>query len=84
MWNGAAETLNANPITSRTIASSASAATAGPAGERARHRGIFVVAVAPYAIATPYRKNAEANAPSRKYFIGGLGRAGGGPEPVST
>ena len=46
-----------------------------PASARAI-AGIFVVAVAPYAIAIPYRKNAEANAPSRKYFIAAsVGRA---------
>ena len=30
---------------------------------------MFVVPVAPYAHATPNRKNAEENAPSRKYFM---------------
>ncbi len=30
---------------------------------------MFVVPVAPYAHATPNRKNADENAPSRKYFI---------------
>ena len=58
MWNGAAETLNANPTTSKAIARSASAcepvcpASAwtmpGPATPT-----IFVDVVAPYAIAMP-------------------------------
>ena len=68
MWNGAAETLNANPIASSDHREQRDRQRPRPAGERARHPAIFVVPVAPYAIATPYRKNAEANAPSRKYF----------------
>ena len=74
MWNGAAEILKPNPITRNAIARSASACEpVWPAivwtipGDATPT--IFVDVVAPYAIATPYRKNADENAPSKKYFI---------------
>ena len=38
MWNGAAETLNANPIASRTIANSAIASDPVPPASASRHR----------------------------------------------
>jgi hypothetical protein len=66
--------LKPKPITRNAIARSASAcdpvcpASAwtipGPVTPT-----IFVDVVAPYAIATPYRKNADEKAPRRKYFI---------------
>ena len=68
MWNGTAATLKANPIASSAIAARASAIepvrppSAVATGQTRGARGL-------YAIATPYRKNAEENAPRRKYFI---------------
>src|SRR5689334_7056022 len=69
MWNGTAETLNANPTSSRPSASqcigdgvSACAAMAWPI------RSSRVLPVTPYVNAMPYRKNALAKAPSRKYL----------------
>ena len=74
MWNGAEDTLNPNPISRNAIASRASACEPVWPARACTMPGdvtptIFVVFVAPYAIATPYRKKAEENAPSRKYFI---------------
>src|SRR6266480_3116760 len=69
MWNGTAETLNANPTASRPIAANASGN--GPMWPW-KLRAIsprFVVWACPYANAMPYRKNALEKAPSRKYFI---------------
>src|SRR5213596_1182547 len=69
MWNGTAETLNANPTASRPIAANASGiGPTCPWNVRAI-AARFVVCVAPYASAIPYRKNALENDPSKKYFI---------------
>src|SRR5262245_30867113 len=84
MWNGTAETLKANPIASRPIAVTARAI------EPVRPARAFEIAArlvepdAPYAIATPKRKNAEENAPSRKYFIAPSTEPSRLEKPVST
>ena len=65
MWNGTDEILKPKP-TSRSaspIVSSESRPVEAPIRSR------FVVPVAPYTRAIPYRKKALAKAPSRKYFI---------------
>ena len=83
MWNGTAATLNANPTSRKTTASSPIAWLPGPPSASAI-LPMFVVPVAPYAIAMPYRKNAEENAPSRKYFIDASPATARDENPVST
>ena len=69
MWKGTAETLKPKPTRSRPTAVSARASVpVRPARARATSP-IFVVPVAPYAMAMPKSRKAEENAPSRKYFI---------------
>src|SRR5207253_3809701 len=68
MWKGTAATLKANPTPSRPIAARARAGSVCPMSLRLI-AAMFVVPVAPYASAIPYRKKAEENAPSRKYFM---------------
>src|ERR1043166_7219261 len=69
MWNGTAETLNAKPTSS-----SPSASQCIGEGDRAwaaitePMRSRRVLPVTPYVNAMPYRKNALAKAPSRKYL----------------
>jgi hypothetical protein len=83
MWNGAAEILNPNPIASSPMAVSASACDPVCPPSALTIATIFVLAVAPYARATPYRKKAELKAPSKKYFTAAswLRRP---PSPVKT
>src|SRR5918994_290592 len=69
MWNGTAETLNANPTASSPIAVTARATEPVRPASASAIAGSRVDPVAPYAIAMPNRKNADENAPSRKYFI---------------
>src|SRR2546429_166035 len=68
VWNGPTEPLNSGPTTS----------TPNPPNSKASERSVPAAALAmsasrtepanPYSNARPYRKNAEANAPSRKYL----------------
>src|SRR5579863_4342332 len=67
MWNGAAATLNPSPTNMNATATNASNGT-GPAWSVPLIWLIFVDPVAPNISATPYKKNAVANEPSRKYF----------------
>src|SRR5580658_1840783 len=65
--NGAAATLNPRPTNINATATNASNGI-GPAPNVPLIWSIFVEPVAPNINATPYRKNAVANEPSRKYF----------------
>src|SRR6266704_5174107 len=66
MWNGTAATLNANPTSSS--ARPAGSMTPVPPSPTWTPMSVrFVVPVAPYTNAMPYRRNPDANAPSRKY-----------------
>src|SRR5580704_13002125 len=66
-WNGAAATLNPRPTNMKATATYASSGI-GPDCKAARMESMLVDPVAPNINATPYRKNAVANEPSRKYF----------------
>src|SRR5579863_1149045 len=67
MWNGAAATLNPSPTNIRAMATYTSNST-GPVCSFWLMMAMLVDPVAPNIMATPYRKNAVANEPSRKYF----------------
>ena len=66
-WNGAAATLNPKPTNIIATATNASNGI-GPLCKLLLIWSIFVDPVAPNINATPYRKNAVANDPSKKYF----------------
>src|SRR5579864_6332484 len=66
-WNGAAATLNPRPTNISAIAANTSIST-GPDCSRWAMMSMLVDPVAPNMSATPYKKNAVANEPSRKYF----------------
>src|SRR5438874_190321 len=66
MWNGTAETLNANPTARRPIAANDSGIGPMCPWEARAIAARFVVWAAPYASAIPSRENAVENAPSRK------------------
>ena len=66
-WNGAAATLNPRPTNINATATNASKGI-GAACSDLLIRSMLVDPVAPNINATPYRKNAVANDPSRKYF----------------
>src|ERR1700756_999763 len=66
-WNGAAATLNPRPTNISAIAANTSIST-GPDCSLWAMMSMLVDPVAPNIKATPYRKNAVANEPSRKYF----------------
>src|SRR5258708_4815655 len=67
IWNGAAAILNPMPINISATATYTSGAI-GPEARACVIASMFVEPVAPNIIATPYRKNAVANDPSRKYL----------------
>src|ERR1700683_5521783 len=67
IWNGATATLNPSPTNMNATATNASNGT-GPARNVPPIVSMCVEPVAPNINATPYRKNAVANEPSRKYF----------------
>src|SRR6185369_9577045 len=67
MWNGTADTLNANPTARRPTASSASVVL-GPDATAVATASRRVEPAIVKANAMPYRKNALENAPSRKYL----------------
>src|SRR5579859_1008765 len=66
-WNGAAATLKPRPTNISAIAANTSIST-GPDCSLWAMMSMLVDPVAPNIKATPYRKNAVANEPSRKYF----------------
>src|SRR5580704_17424982 len=66
-WNGATATLNPRPTNISAIEAYASI-SAGLDSSRWLMVSMLVDPVAPNISATPYRKNAVANDPSRKYF----------------
>src|SRR4051812_653972 len=84
VWNGTAATLNANPTASSPAAVRASASLPTRAVSDRAIPVMLVVSVAPYTIAMPYRKNAEENAPSRKYFIAPSVAVNRNENPVRT
>src|SRR6266702_112373 len=67
-WNGAAETLKPSPTIIIASARKAMRGVALPPSPAAI-AAMLVDPVAPNASATPYRKNAVANEPSRKYLM---------------
>src|SRR5690606_7021050 len=86
MWNGTAEILNANPTSSRPSANSIIGVTFSPSFPiQAPMSPSCVEPVRTYVSATPYRKNALENAPSRKYLKAASLAAGESRRsPVST
>src|ERR1700734_2443511 len=66
-WKGAAATLNPKPTNIIATATNASNGI-GPLCKVLLISSMFVDPVAPNINATPYRKNAVANDPSKKYF----------------
>src|ERR1700723_467408 len=67
IWKGAAATLNPRPTNIRAMATYTSNTT-GPASSFRLIWSMLVNPVAPNMSATPYRKNAVANDPRRKYL----------------
>ena len=84
MWNGTADTLNANPTASSPIAVTASATEPVRPASASAIADSRVDPDAPYAIAIPNRKKAEENEPSRKYFIAPSTDPSRVEKPVST
>ena len=84
MWNGTADTLNANPTASSPIAVTASATEPVRPASASAIADSRVDPDAPYAIAIPNRKKAEENEPSRKYFIAPSIDPSRVEKPVST
>src|SRR5215207_8590572 len=69
-WNGTAETLNPRPTRSNEMPVSSSPSWMITTSDRyAWMSARLVDPVAPYIMAMPYSRNAEANAPSTKYFM---------------
>src|SRR5918992_2081107 len=68
MWNGTAATLKAKPTARSPAAASDRPSDPVPPPRASAIPPMLVVPAAPYAMAMPYRKKAEENAPSRKYF----------------
>src|SRR5581483_126104 len=69
LWKGAAEILNASPTKMSAAATPISVSGGGAAEASIRRISVRLVdPVAPYIQAIPYRRNAVANEPSRKYF----------------
>src|SRR5436853_1672340 len=69
MWNGTAATLKPRPTISSAIPPSITPVVSGRSRMKAEMMPKLVEPVAPYVSATPYRKNADENAPSTKYLI---------------
>src|ERR1700733_2344732 len=67
MWNGAAATLKPSPTNMKATAINASEGIGAPCNVPLM-MSILVEPVAPKIKATPYKKNAVANDPRRKYF----------------
>src|SRR5437660_5703543 len=68
IWNGAAETLKAKPTPISTMPRIKSGLLDAELPRTVAILGISVVPDAPYTSAIPYRTNALANPPTRRYF----------------
>src|ERR687896_1080923 len=68
MWNGTAATLKAKPTARSPAAARDRPSDPAPPPRESATPPMLVVPAAPYAIAIPYRKKAEENAPRRKYL----------------
>src|SRR2546421_2310654 len=69
MWNGTAATLNPRPTSSSAIATISTPSCSSVVVARNWAMPVrFVVPVAPYASAIPYRNTADENEPSTKYL----------------
>src|SRR3970040_2381357 len=84
MGNGTAAPLKPNPTPRNATAARASPRLSVRPARPSAMADRRVDPVAPYAMATPYRKKAEENAPSRKYFIDPSTEARRAENPVRT
>src|SRR6266511_2682170 len=68
VWNGATPALNSSPITSMASPRNSRVSLRSEPDAARSTSGRLTEPANPYSSATPYRKNADANAPSRKYL----------------
>src|SRR4029450_12722095 len=67
-WNGTAPTLNSTPTSTNPVPIRASDVLPDPDDTASAIPPRSSVPAYPYSMAAPYRKKADENAPSRKYF----------------